>query len=93
MIINSFKNKIFPLYLKKRDFEDEDKDKDRDESEDEFYAPKEVTPRIETSHFGIREMFEEKTSRDMPDLETEEFDEQRRNKKGQRFRLPIALLN
>ena len=33
MIINSFKNKIFPLYLKKSDFEDEDEDGDENEDD------------------------------------------------------------
>ena len=42
MIVNSSKNKIFPLYFDKRDFEDEDKDEDGDD--DEFYTPEE-TPR------------------------------------------------
>ena len=34
MIINSFKNKIFPLYLKKSDFEDEDGDENEDVNKD-----------------------------------------------------------
>ena len=38
MIVDSSKNKIFPLYLRKSDFEDGDED------EDQFYTPKEVTP-------------------------------------------------
>ena len=52
MIVNSFKNKIFPIHLKKKDFEDED--------EDQFYAPKEITARSEIPNCGIREMFEDK---------------------------------
>ena len=52
MIVNSFKNNIFPPYLKKSDFEVENEDEDENEDDDkddddydyEFYTPKE-TPR------------------------------------------------
>ena len=63
---------------------------------DEFFTPKQVTPRYKIPDFGIREMF-----KDMPDLETEESAEKRRNLEGHRLkiltpqqmlsRLPISL--
>ena len=43
MIINAFKNKLFPLYSRKEDFEDEDKDGGKDEDEDEFYISEETS--------------------------------------------------
>ena len=60
------------------------KDEDEDKDEDQFYTQKEVTPRTEFPDFVIREMFEdkEKTPKDMPDLESEEFAEQKRKKNG-----------
>ena len=77
IIINAFKDKIFPLNPKESFPEYKDKDEDEDENEDKdedrFYTPKEITPRSEIPDFGIREMFEdeEETPRDMPDLECE----------------------
>ena len=89
MIVNVFKDKIFPLnpqmHFEYEDDRDEDEDNVEDEDEDRFYTPREVTPRNEISDFGITEMFEdeEETPRDMPDLESEESAAQRRNQRGQ----------
>ena len=48
MIINAFKNKIFPLNTD--DFF-EDEDKDEDEDEDEFYTPRELETIPKHSNF------------------------------------------
>ena len=94
MIINAFKNKIFPLSS-----EDSPKYKgrDEDESDDEFYTPIELETIPELSNFEN----EEETLRDIPDLESEESAAQRRNQRGQGLkiltpsqmlsRLPISL--
>ena len=74
IIINAFKNKIFPPRAEDDYFEDEDR----------FYSPKEVTPRNEILDFGSRQMFENKEERprDMSELESEESAAQRRNHEG-----------
>ena len=87
MIINAFKDKIFPLSLEGGLSESVGRDKDEDDNR--FYTPKEVTPRSEIPDFGIREMFEdeEEIPREMADLETEESAEQRRKQKGQGLKI------
>ena len=52
---------------------------------DEFSAPKEVTPKSDTSDFGISELLEneKETLRDMPELKSEESASQRRNQRRQ----------
>ena len=59
MIINAFKDKIFPLNPEKSFPEYKDRDEDEDEDGDKFYSPKEVTSRSEITDFGFREMFED----------------------------------
>ena len=56
MVINAFKNNIFPFYYKQSDFryKNEDRDEGEHENEDEFHTPKEVTPRSKISDFGIK---------------------------------------
>ena len=75
MIINAFKDKIFPLSP------DEgvkvDASRGEDEDEDEFYTPRELETIPELSSFEN----EEETPRNMPDLETEQS-AQRRKYKG-----------
>ena len=77
MIINAFKDKLFPLNLEESfpEYKDRDEDEyeDEEEDEDKFYTPKEVTPTSKIPGFGIREMFEdeEKIPRDLPELEKE----------------------
>ena len=75
MIINTFKNKIFPL--SSEDFP-EYKDRDEDESDDEFYTPRELETIPELSNFEN----EEETPRDTPILESKESAAQRRNQRG-----------
>ena len=67
---------------------------------DEFFSPKQVTARDEIPDFKIKEMFgnEKETLRDMPNLESEEYAEQRRNQSAKILspqqmlsRLPISL--
>ena len=79
MIINAFKDKIFPLSLEDF-FEDQD--------EDRFYSEK-LAPIPEFPDF------EEKTLRDMPDLESEESAEQRRNQsaRGLKTLTPQEMLS
>ena len=94
MIINAFKNKIFPL---SSEDSPEYKGRDEDESDDEFYTPIELETIPELSNFEN----EEETLRDIPDLESEESAAQRRNQRGQGLkiltpsqmlsRLPISL--
>ena len=93
MIINAFKNGIFPL-SNKDFFEDVDKE---DEDEDEFYTLRELETIPELSNFEN----EEETPTDMPDVETEEKTAQRINQRGKGLkiltpqqmlsRLPISL--
>ena len=61
MIINAFKDKIFPLNPEKSfpKYKARDENEDEDEDEDEFYSPKEVKSRSEITDFGFREMFED----------------------------------
>ena len=75
MIINAFKNEIFPLI----DDDLFDADREEDESNDEFYTPIELEAIPELSNFED----EEETPADMPDLESEESAEQRRITKRQ----------
>ena len=75
MIINAFKNEIFPLI----DDDLFDADREEDESNDEFYTPIELEAIPELSNFED----EEETPGDMPDLESEESAEQRRKTKRQ----------
>ena len=79
MIINAFKDKIFPLSLEDF-FEDQD--------EDRLYSEK-LAPIPEFPDF------EEKTLRDMPDLESEESAEQRRNQsaRGLKTLTPQEMLS
>ena len=79
MIINAFKDKIFPLSLEGF-FEVQD--------EDRFYSEK-LAPIPEFPDF------EEKTLRDMPDLESEESAEQRRNQsaRGLKTLTPQEMLS
>ena len=94
MIINAFKNKIFPL--SSEDFP-EYKGRDEDESDDEFYTPRELQTILELSNFEN----EEEPLRDIPDLESKESGAQRRNQRRQGLktltpsqmlsRLPISL--
>ena len=88
MIINAFKNKIFPLCSE--DFP-EYKDRDEDESNDEFYTPRELEAIPELSNFEN----EEETLRDIPDLESEESAAQRRNQRGQGLKIltPSQMLS
>ena len=57
--------------------------------DDKLYTPKEVTPNDEIPDFGIKEMLEneEKTPKDMPDLETEQSAAERRKHKGHGFKI------
>ena len=71
MIINAFKDKIFPLST-------EDSFEGEDEDEDGFYTPRELETTPEYPTFED----EEETPRDMPDLETEDSAAQRRNQRG-----------
>ena len=94
MIINAFKNKLFPL--SSENFP-EYKGRDEDESDDEFYTPRELETIPELSNFEN----EEETLRDIPDLESEASAAQRRNQREQGLkilspsqmlsRLPISL--
>ena len=87
MIINAFKDQIFPLSSEEGLFESVGRDEDEDE--DRFFTPNEVTPRSKIPDFGIREMFdnEEEIPRNMPDLESEESTAQRRKQKGQGLKI------
>ena len=69
VIINAFKNKIFPLSTE--DFFE-------DENEDKFYTQRELEKIPELSNFEN----EEETLRDIPDLESKESAAQRRNQRG-----------
>ena len=61
---------------------------------DEFSTPKQVTPRDEIPDFGIREMFEKiPTDIEMPDLETEESAQQRRETKEQGLKIQEQMLS
>ena len=105
MLVNAFKDKVFPLNPEESfpEYEHRDEDEDEDENKDRFCTPKEVKTRGGIADFGIREMFEdeEKTPKDMPDLETEEFARTRINQRGKGLkiltpqqmlsRLPISL--
>ena len=73
MIINAFKNKIFPL---SPDNDFSDAGRDEGESDDEFYTPRELEKIPELSNFEN----EEETLRDIPDFESEESAAQRRNR-------------
>ena len=94
MIIDTFKNKMFPLSTE--DFF-EDEGTDEDESNDKFYTPRKLETIPEILDFEDKE----ETPRNMPDLESEESAEQRRNQRGQGLkiltpeqmlsRLPISL--
>ena len=72
IIINAFKNKIFPF--SPEDFP-EYIGRDEYESDDEFYTPRELEAIPKLSNFEN----EEETLRDLPDLESEESVAQRRN--------------
>ena len=88
MIINAFKNKLFPLSTE---------DVFEDEHEDEFYTQRKLEAIPEFSDFGN----EEETPRDMPELENEESAALNRKQKAQGLkkltpqqilsRLPIFL--
>ena len=80
MVINAFKNKIFPL-SPDDDFSGEGRDED--ESDEEFYNRRELETIPELSNFEN----EEETLRDMPDLESEESATQRRNQRGQGLKI------
>ena len=89
MIINAFKDKIFPLSPEGfPEYEDED--------EDNFFTTKEVTPSDEISDLGIKEIFEDEQpdTTDMPDLETEESAEERKKQeaKGLKILTPQQIL-
>ena len=88
MIINAFKTEIFPL--SSQDFP-EYKGRDEDESDDEFYTPRELETIPELSNFED----EEETLRDIPDLESGEYEAQRRNQRGQGLKIliPSQMLN
>ena len=75
MIINAFKNKMFPL---SPDHDLSDAGRDKDQSDDDFYTPRELEIIPELSNFK----YEEETLRDIPDLECEESAEQRGKGKG-----------
>ena len=75
MIINAFKNKMFPL---SPDHDLSDAGRDKDQSDDDFYTPRELEIIPELSNFKN----EEETLRDIPDLECEESAEQRGKGKG-----------
>ena len=80
MVIDAFKNKIFPLSSK--DFL-KYKGRNEDESDDEFYTPRELETILELSNFEN----EEETPTDMPNLEGEESAAQRRNQRGQGLKI------
>ena len=94
MIINTFKNKIFPL---SSEDSPEYKARNEDESDDEFYTPRVLGTIPELSNFEN----EEKTIRDITDLKSEKSAAQRTNRRGQGLkilapsqmlsRLPISL--
>ena len=77
MIINAFKDKIFPLSP-----EGFPEYGGRGEDEDKIFTPKQVTPRDEVCDFGIKEIFEDEQpdTTDIPYLETEESAEERKKK-------------
>ena len=76
MIINTFKNKMFPL-SPDNDFSDAGRDKD--ESDDEHCTLRELETIPELSNFENQE----ETPADIPELECEESEAQRRNQRGQ----------
>ena len=80
MVIDAFKNKIFPL-----SFEDfsEYKGREEDESDYEFHPPRELETISELFNFET----EEETPTDMPELESEESAEQIRKTKGQGLKI------
>ena len=88
VIINAFKDKIFPFGVEepedlgKRPDDDESDDESYDETDNEFYTPRELETIPELSNFEN----EEETPKDVPDLETEESAEQRRNRKRKRIK-------
>ena len=99
MIINAFKELIFPLSPDEGVKVDASRgeDEEEDENEEECYIPREFARIPELSNFEN----EEETPRGMPDLESEKSAAQRRKTKGQGLkiltpeqmlsRLPISL--
>ena len=83
IIINAFKDKIFPL-----SFEGFPEYGGRGEDEDKIFTPKQVTPRDEVSDFGIKEILEDKKTdtTDMPDSKTEQSVEERKKTRSKRLK-------
>ena len=81
MIINAFKNKIFPLSTEESFFEDADRDKYEDD--DNFYTPKQLKPILEFHDFEN----EEETPRDISKLESEKYSPQRRKQKAKGLKI------
>ena len=79
VIIDAFKNKIFPFGVEEPDDSGKrpDESDESDESDDEFYTPRELETIPELSNFE-----NEETLRDMPNLESEESAAERKNIKG-----------
>ena len=85
MIIDAFKNKIFPFGIEESEDlgKRPDESDESDEIDEEFYTPGELEAIPELSNFEN----EKETPRDMHDLETEESAAQRRKHKGQGLKI------
>ena len=84
MIIDAFKNEIFPFGEEEPD-DFGKRPAESDESNDEFYTQRELETIPELSNSEN----EEEAPRDMPELESEESPEQRRKIKGQGLKILI----